>query len=161
LITDLGRKNRELIEERELRNSQIESFVRDAELRVFVEFLNDWRSNRLQRASLLAQSFPDGTREAEAVRFLQDERPLNEKVEAFRQKLRPNERHFAEFVIAEHCLRDGSNREAAEAYRTCLSSAESAGEDLWFVAWVRNRLHEVAGQGDDVDASVSGGGHGP
>ncbi|MBN1510153.1 MAG: serine/threonine protein kinase [Sedimentisphaerales bacterium] len=161
LTMELGRKNRELIEERELRDSQIESFVRGAELKVLIEFLNDWRSNRLQRASLLAQSFPDGTREAQAVRFLQDERPLNEKVETFRQKLRPSGLHFAEFVIAEHCLKDGRNSEAAEAYRTCLSNAESAGEDPWFVAWVRNRLYEIAGQGDDIDASVPGGGHGP
>jgi serine/threonine protein kinase len=144
----LRQTDRELGEQKELSVGQMAQFTRYARFAVLGEFLNSWHKGDRQSAELFARSFARGSREAVAVQFLRDRRPLGEKVAEFRQRLQGTEPCFTEFIIAEHNLKDGSKPEAVTGYRACLAHRDLEQQDPWLAVWVRSRLHELtAGDG--------------
>jgi len=81
--------------------------------------LHAWRQKRLSELEAIRKRFPPDCREQRAVSFLLDPRPLHRKVDEFRTALGDEELGFAEYIIAEHYLNDGNERDAIAAYRRC------------------------------------------
>ena len=90
--------------------------------------------------------FARGSREIKATIFLLDQRPLADKVTDFRQDLAESEPLFAEFVIAEHYLKDGNRAEARKIYQKCLSYDSSLKKNRWLAMQTRSRLYELANE---------------
>jgi len=154
LIAGLQQTNRELSRQKEFSLRQTSELSRYAEFAVLSKFLSAWHKGDRQAAGVYAMPFAEGTREALAVRFLQDERPLSDKVSEFEQKLRDTEPGFVDFVLAEHYLKEGNTPEAIRAYQACLSTKDLAQADPWLAIWVRSRLHGLANGGADLNLSL-------
>ena len=112
LSVRLQRTNRELRRQKELYVGQTAGFTRYAQMAILERFLDAWHRGDRQSASVLGRAFAAGTREALAVRFIEDERPLDDKISEFRQQLQVDEPCFLEFILAEHDLRNGQGRPA-------------------------------------------------
>ncbi|MCU0917534.1 MAG: protein kinase [Planctomycetes bacterium] len=80
--------------------------------------LDQWHQGQSRPTSLPAVG--NETKEDRALRFLREEVPLEQKRDRFRQQLE-TEPGFAEFVIAEHLLRDGRPEEARQSYEQARS----------------------------------------
>jgi hypothetical protein len=160
LCVRLRRANRELVQQERLFIGQTEDFAHLAAFAVLGEFLNRWHNGEPSAEQFVA-AFAAGTREAIAVRFLADDRPLNEKAAEFKGELQEGEPYFMECMIAEHLLRDGHRQEAIAGYRACLSHPDIMQEDRWLAVWARSRLHELTGDAEDVGLSAAGKGRGP
>ncbi len=141
LSVRLQQANRELSQQRELFVGQTAQFTRYARLAILSNFLNAWHKGDRQTAGRYAWPFAKGTREALAVRFLEDERPLSQKAAEFEQKLRENEPCFVDFILAEHYLKDGDTARAIRAYQACLANKDLDQTDPWLAVWIGNRLH--------------------
>ncbi len=161
LCVGLRQANRELGEQQQLFIGQTEEFMRYAEFAVLAEFLNRWHNGHGQSAERFAVFFAEGTREAIAVHFLADERPLSGKITEFEEELQESEPCFMECIIAEHLLKDGHRPEAIAGYRACLSHQDLAQKDRWLAIWAKSRLHEMTGDTEDVGLSVAGEGGRP
>ncbi len=143
LSVRLEQSNRALRQQRESYAGQTAEFTRYAQMAILARFLNAWHRGDRQSAGSLGRAFAPGTREALAMRFLEDERPLDDKVAGFRQPLKKNEPCFLEFILAEHYLRDGQRLRAEAAYRVCLSDPSLEHEDPELAVWIGNRLYEL------------------
>jgi serine/threonine protein kinase len=154
LSIGLQQKNRELRRQREWSVDQEVWFTRYAQTGFLTRFLEAWQRGERQSLDYRGKAlFRTGTREALAVRFLEDDRRLDDKISEFRQQLQANEPGFAEFIIAEHYLHDGQPDRAEAAYRACLSAPSQEGKDPELVVWIRNRLYQLAeGAARDRDA---------
>jgi hypothetical protein len=125
-----------------------------------VHFLPAWHNDKQSQRDWAAQylTSSSGTREDAAVRFLWDsERPMAEKVTAFRSIWGEKEPFFTEFVIAESYLKDGSRAEAAEGYRqVCLLFGPGSTEDALILHMAQSRLHELEdkAQSDEVSRAA-------
>jgi len=144
LCLQLRQTNRELGAQKELSLGQTAQHARFAEMAVLADFLKAWHQSNWQSAGSLAKAFAPGTREALAVRFLADERPLAEKLPEFRRELQDDEPCFLEFIVAEHHLKDGATSEAAAAYQACLWYPDLEQKGPWLATWIKSRLHELA-----------------
>jgi serine/threonine protein kinase len=113
---------------------------------MFRYFIQAWNAGESEQAKVIGTSFSRGSREWKGVLFWVDPRPLTEKVNEFRQKQGKSESCFAEFVIAEHYLRDGNQEEAIKAYRRCLSYESHLKKDQWLASQVKSRLNELGGE---------------
>jgi serine/threonine protein kinase len=114
----------------------------------FMDFLQTLQTGRRGPGQLTARDFARffarGSREIQAMVFLFDKRPLADKITEFRQNLAKTEPLFAEFVIAEHYLKDDNRDEALKAYQKCLSFDAHFEKDRWLVIQVKSRLYELA-----------------
>ncbi len=97
--------------------------------------------------------FARGSREIKAAIFLLDQRPLADKVTEFRQNLAKSEPLFAEFVIAEHYLKDGNRAEALKAYQKCLSYDLHLKKNRWLAMQIKSRLYELANEDNQEKTS--------
>ena len=139
----LRRANWELVEQNQQSLERTAEFAHLADTAVLGKFLEAWHKGDRSSATWFATPFAEGTRQAVAVRFLLDERPLSDKIDEFRKKLQKSEPGFMEFIIAEHCLKDGDRQQAAYFYRACLSHQDLKQEDPWCAMWVKSRLYEL------------------
>jgi hypothetical protein len=141
----LQQTDRELRRQKEWSVDQAVWSVRYAQTALLTRFLKAWHRGDRQSVDYWGgkASFHTGTREALAVRFLEDKRRLDDKISEFRQQLQAEEPGFAEFIIAEHYLRDGLPRRAEAAYRACLSDPGLKRKDPELAVWIGNRLHEL------------------
>jgi len=139
----LRQTNRELVRQNELSLERTADFTYLAEAAVFGRFLEAWHKGDRPSAAWFATPFPKGTRHAVAVQFFLDERPLSDKMNEFRTKLPESEPGFMEFIIAEHCLKDGDRQQATSLYRACLSHQDLEQKDPWRATWVKRRLYEL------------------
>jgi serine/threonine protein kinase len=122
----------------------------------FSNFLQALDAGRLDQLQYMPKYFRDTKgyeREAAAMDFWFDKRPLTEKVNKFRQKLEESEPCFAEFVIAEYYFRTGNQAEAIKAYRKCLSYGAHLKKDQWLDVQVKSRLYELTAKDQQDDAS--------
>ena len=142
----LRRVNRELIEQNAQSLERAADFTYLAETAVLGRFLEAWHKGDRASATWFATSFIEGTPEAVAVRFLLDERPLSGKIDELRKKLQVSEPGFMEFIIAEHCLKDGDKLQAMAFYRACLSHPDLEQKDTWRAVWVKRRLYELTSE---------------
>lgn len=144
LYTRLRDKESELQDSHRLISNQTKEFTLIAQQAVLTSyFLPAWHDGDVKQARLIGQYFGRGTREAQATHFLLDPRPLGEKITQFREGLGGTNASFAEFIIAEHCLRDCNQAEAAKAYERCLSRARALGADVWLIDKVQSRLFDL------------------
>jgi len=125
----------------------------------FIDFLQALQGDRIGPRQLAARDFARyftrGSREMKAMIFLFDKRPLPDKITEFRQNLAESEPLFAEFVIAEHYLKDGNRDEALKAYQKCLSFDAHLEKERWLVIQVKSRLYELAKEDGKDEASLT------
>jgi serine/threonine protein kinase len=110
----------------------------------FTHFLHSWHTNRLRDSAYIARFLVRDTREAEAATFLLNPKPLSEKTKAFREKL-AQQLSFAEFIIAEHHLKDGDKAATTAAYQKALSYHQQLNKDQWLAAQIKSRLYDLSG----------------
>ncbi len=145
LYTQLRDKESELQNSHRLISNQTKEFTTLAQQAVLIShFLPAWHDGDVKRARLIGQYFSRGTRQADATHFLLDPRPLNEKIPKFREGLGGANTSLADFVIAEHYLRDGNRTEAAKAYEQCLSHARGLPADTWLIDKAQSRLFDLS-----------------
>lgn len=124
----------------------------------FIDFLRTLQpDDRLGPGQLtatdLVRYFTRGSREMKAAIFLFDKRPLADKITEFRQNLAKSEPLFAEFVIAEHYLKNGNRAEARRAYQKCLSYDAHLEKDRWLAIQAESRLYEIGKEDSREEAS--------
>jgi hypothetical protein len=111
LYNALRQSNMKLQETRQSLDDQTELFINLSQQAImFVYFLQDWHNGHVEQARFAAQCFGRGTREADATRFLLDERELSEKVTEYKQKWQESEPAFVMFIIAEQYLKNGRRK---------------------------------------------------
>jgi serine/threonine protein kinase len=125
----------------------------------FDRFLEVWDAKNLTQAKWFQKYFmfvPEYEREHKAVLFWVDKKPLDKKVNEFRQQLGKSEPCFTEFVIAEYHYRYGDRNEAIKAYRKCLSHSADLQKDHWLIIKAKSRLYDLteANQPDEASATV-------
>ncbi len=125
---------------------------------IFYEFMNAWRVGNFGIAQVAARHLPKGTREFAAMKFLVDSRRLAEKEPDFRQQIPDGHAWFAEFVIAEHHLKNGDKSKALKHYRLSLATAANLVDNRsnscgWHVKEMKARLYEltVSESNDNID----------
>jgi hypothetical protein len=116
---------------------------------VFTFFLEAWRQGRNPQASLVFNFLSEGSKEQKAARFLSDSRPVAEKEADLRLALAGEDSWFAEFIIGENHLKNGSLNEAREAYKRSqeavreLRRRSSTAVLPWQVEQIETRLKEL------------------
>ncbi len=115
----------------------------------FAYILQAWRDGRNKDARYIALFLSDGSKEQKAAAFLLDPAPLAKKETGFVQAISGEYAWFADFIVAEHYLKDGNQQEALEAYqRSCRAieklsqRSQSAGDQL-LIDQVKARLYEL------------------
>jgi serine/threonine protein kinase len=147
LYSGLRKSNVKLQETVKSLNQEAGNYEALAQQITMTHLLDAWHSGHNGRVQQVAGYFSAGTREDKATRFLLDSRPLAEKVTEFREKLQQMEPYFAQFIIAEHFLKNGSQEEALKAYQECLEYVTDSGKDQLLKMRVKLRLYELAGDG--------------
>ncbi|MFH1717284.1 MAG: serine/threonine-protein kinase, partial [Planctomycetota bacterium] len=116
---------------------------------VFTFFMEAWRQNRNPQAALVFTYLSEGSKEQKAARFLFDARPVAEKEADLRLAVSAEESWFAEFIIGENHLKNGSLNEAREAYERSqetireLRKRSGAAVPAWQVEQIEARLKEL------------------
>jgi hypothetical protein len=115
----------------------------------FTYILQAWRDGRNIDAYNMHRYLSDGSKEKIAARFLLASEPLAEKEALFMEALSGKYAWFADFILAEHYLKDGNRQKALEAYQRSYQAIEqlsqsslSAGDRL-LMDQVRARLYEL------------------
>ncbi|MCP4338837.1 MAG: serine/threonine protein kinase, partial [Desulfobulbaceae bacterium] len=123
-----------------------------AEQWTFYVFMDAWRIDDSKQVQAAAYFLPEGTRENTAMKFLIDSRQIDEKEKDFRDQL-PNEHQwFAEFIIAEHYLKNGDSKKAFEHYQLSMAGARGLPDDKtnpcrWHAKEMKARLYELTVSG--------------
>lgn len=84
---------------------------------VFAAFLDAWGQSNPSQMAFVLNFLSRGSKERQAALFLCDPNTVAEKVDSLRRNLSEEDGWFAEFVIGENHLKNGSQKEAFEAYR--------------------------------------------
>jgi hypothetical protein len=125
----------------------------------FNMFLEAWRQNNISRAGLVFGYMSEGSKEKKAARFLADSSPIADKESGFRQSIPDTESWFAEFIIGESYLKNGSRKEALEAFKCSydaarqLSQVDKSGADGWILEQLEKRLQELGSIDSPVEES--------
>ena len=115
----------------------------------FLHVLDLWHRGELPQAEV-PETLGRGTRESRARRFLLDPAPLAQKMDKFRRDL-STDSLFAQFVIAEHFLRDGHPEEARKFYQGALSASLDPGENSLIRMRINLQLYDLSRR--DANAS--------
>lgn len=105
-----------------------------------------WLSNG---AEVIASHMPADCKERKAAEFLLNPKPLAEKEADFRGQITDEYSWFADFIIAEHYLKDHNRQEALKACRASYkamrlpSQPNQANFDRWVYSRVEARLYEL------------------
>ncbi len=125
----------------------------------FETFLQAWQTGSMRDAYMMSKCITENSREAYAVRFLLDPRPLAEKEKAFREKVGIFQVSFVEFVMGELYLNRGLLIQARDRYERSKEHLPPDGSDVWLRLQVKNRLVELSFLEDLRRSSVSSGRH--
>jgi predicted Ser/Thr protein kinase len=142
-------------------NEQIAQFSNLALNVSFGDFLQALQADRLKERQesirkFYTRYFVRGSKEIKAAIFLLDKSPLADKVTDFRQEMAESDPLFAEFIIAEHHLKDGNRAEARKSYLKCLSyDSSSLKENRWLAMQTKSRLYELANEGRREKGSLT------
>ncbi len=115
----------------------------------FTMFLEAWRQNNVSRAGLVFGYMSEGSKEKKAARFLADSSPVADKESDFRRSIPDEDSWFAEFIIGESYLKNGSRNEAIEAFKRSYEAtgqslrADKSGADGWILEQLEKRLQEL------------------
>jgi len=122
-------------------------------------FLQAWQDGKVERAQAVAAFFrgETGSREEKAIRFLLDDRPLEQKDDELRQRLGAANPGFADFIIGEHHLHQGNRRAALEACQRSWNALQKSSEnqssraDRWLATHVKARLAELKSSAEPME----------
>jgi serine/threonine protein kinase len=115
----------------------------------FTYILQAWRDGRDKDALAMALHLNDGSKEKKAAFFLLDRAPLANKEARFLQAFSGEYAWFADFIVAEHYLKDGNRRRALEAYQRSYKAIEQLPQnsqptgDWLLIDKVKARLYEL------------------
>jgi len=115
----------------------------------FTYILQAWRDGRNKDAYAMALFLNDGSKEKKAAAFLLDPAPLAKKETGFVQAISGEYAWFADFIVAEHYLKDGNRQRALEAYQRSYKAIEQLPQNSqqtgdWLVIdRVKARLYEL------------------
>ena len=88
--------------------------------------------------------FPPQSREQSAALFLLDPRPLEEKKPDLQKQPFAGQASFAQFLIAEHHLKNNNTSAAIESYNRCLELGRDTSEfDDWFKNRAKRKLDQL------------------
>lgn len=116
----------------------------------FNMFLDAWRQNNVSRARLVFGYMSEGSKEKKAARFLADSSSVADKESDFRRSIPEEDSWFAEFIIGESYLKNGSRKEALEAFERSYkgfgqsSQVDKSGADGWILEQLEKRLQELS-----------------
>jgi tRNA A-37 threonylcarbamoyl transferase component Bud32 len=116
---------------------------------VFNFFLEAWRQNLNAQAEFVLRFMSKGSKEQKAAEFLFNSHPVAQKEADFRQNFSDENIWFAEFIIGENYLKNGSRNEAIEAYRRSneaisqSSQVKTLSVDALLMDKVKNRLKQL------------------
>ncbi|MFC1604908.1 serine/threonine protein kinase [Planctomycetota bacterium] len=116
----------------------------------FTMFLEAWRQNNVSRAGLVFGYMSEGSKEKKAAMFLADSNPVADKESDFRQSISDKNRWFVEFIIGESHLKNGSQKEALEAFKRSYeafgqsSQGDKSGADSWILEQLEKRLEDLS-----------------
>jgi serine/threonine protein kinase len=112
-------------------------------------FLEAWRQNRDAHAKFVLGFMSKGSKEQKAAMFLFNSTPVAEKEANFRQAFSDENIWFAEFIIGENYLNNGSRNEAIEAYSRSYEAISQSSQvkilsvDALLMDKVKNRLKQL------------------
>jgi len=115
----------------------------------FTMFLDAWRQDNISQAGLVFAYMSAGSKEKKAARFLADSSPVADKESDFRLSIPDEDSWFAEFIIGESHLKNGSRKEALEAFMRGHEAAgqssqpDESGTDGWILEQIEKRLQEL------------------
>jgi len=124
---------------------------------VFTFFLEAWRQSRDGQAAFVLNFLSEDSKEQKAATFLLNPSPVAEKEANFRQAFAGESSWFAEFIIGENHLKNGSRNKALEAYRRSYkairqsSQGNRLGVASWQVEQVKARLNELSAGGKPTE----------
>ena len=100
----------------ELRQQAMRNYQLDRNL-TFLSFLEAWREGNVTAAAKVAHLIADdSSREKKSARFLLQSASTRPSDEEFRRSLGGESRWFADFILAEKCMRDGQREQARSLY---------------------------------------------
>jgi tetratricopeptide (TPR) repeat protein len=126
----------------------------------FNMFLEAWRQNNISRAGLVFGYMSEGSKEKKAARFLADSSPVADKESDFRRSISDEDSWFAEFIIGESHLKNGSRKEALEAFKRSYEAvgqslrADKSGADGWIYEQLEKRLEDLSSADKSAEADV-------
>jgi serine/threonine protein kinase len=126
----------------------------------FNMFLNAWRQNDISRAGLVFGYISEGSKEKKAARFLADSSPVADRESDFRRSIPDEDSWFAEFIIGESHLKNGSRKEALEAFNHSYeafkqsSKADKSGADGWILDQLEKRLKDLSSPDKSAEADI-------
>ncbi|MCP4613973.1 MAG: protein kinase [Planctomycetes bacterium] len=112
-------------------------------------FLEAWKQNRDTQAKFVLGFMSKGSKEQKAAIFLLNSIPVAEKEIHFRQTFSDETIWFAEFIIGENYLQNGSRNEAIEAYSRSYEAISQSSQvkilsvDALLMDKVKNRLKQL------------------
>jgi tRNA A-37 threonylcarbamoyl transferase component Bud32 len=116
---------------------------------VFTCFLNAWSRGNRPLAALVLNFLSEGSKERQAAGFLINSKSVAEKEAGFRQGLSEKDGWFADFIVGENHRKNGSQKEAIEAYRRSYEAIRQSSQDDnqsvdgLLVEQVKQRLDEL------------------
>jgi len=113
----------------ELREQSAKNYQLDRRL-TFLSFLEMWRQGNAAGAAKVAPLIADSdSREKKGARFLLQPEGARPGDEEFRRSLGAESRWFADFILAEKCMRDGNREQARQLYKaSCGALDRQAGK---------------------------------
>ena len=112
------------------------------EAMAFKYFLQEWQVDLVDK--YLPMYLSKDSREYLSIFFLLDKRPLEVKKSELKARLGSEEDVFADFVIAEHYLKDGEWEKAGEIYQRLFDKRDIVKtNDDWIIKESRVRLREL------------------
>jgi len=146
----------------ELREQSMRNYQLDRKL-TFLSFLEMWREGNNAGAAKVAQLIADDdSREKKGARFLLQSATVRPGDEEFRRSLGDESRWFADFILAEKCVRDGSREQAQPLYKTsCEALEQRAGKgrsifDRLLEGYVKARFLDSMSAGRGLQIAPAG-----
>lgn len=141
------RKSQATIENASLMGEKVRTVSRHITMTNFMYLWNaGWLSNG---AEIIASHLPAECKERKAAEFLLNPKPLAEKEAEFREQITDEYGWFADFIVAEHCLKDRDRQKALKVYRASYkamrlpSQPNQVNFDRWVYSRVESRLYEL------------------
>ena len=129
------------------------------ERRTTFDFLLDmWHAGLIQDANRTFLFLKVGSKEKKAAAFLLNPKLLAEKEPDFRKSLSDDFTGYVDFIVGEHHLHAGNNKEALKAYQDSFTAIQQSRQrnlpiDTWLVTMIKVRLKNL--NTDDEPAQES------
>ena len=144
----------------EAMSRQVLQMTRDG---TFLRFLEAWRQGDLDTARKMAvYMIDDQSRGKKSAMFLLRSAMVSESDDSFRDGLGGDERWFADFVLAEKCMRNGKNEQARQLSKSSYQAmsrqpgTDGSLPDKLFQGYIKTRLLEIMLSGQEPEITAAG-----